>query len=355
MSKQLTISLIAALMPFAAVHAQTIDSSASGKAGRTDAKNLKMTQPPGAIGRAERKVKLNNRSIDNGFKEWWDGFSTGPELASPFTSSRVALASHAVKPQSAVGTLSRRQPDGLWYECTATLIRPGIVITTAHCVTDKKPNSIYSDFHFSPGWHYVDNSSQHPHGGWAGKRVYFSKNYIEKKDLEADAADIAVVVLEDKGGRRAGDSAGYLNLRALTEKELAGQMRYTFTTSIGYPFNLDNGERAYRNDASTEAVGFNKKSLAWGTVSANTSNFLVTGDEGQFGASGGPIILNWKIEPKNTGIAAPDSVPNQVVAIKVFGYPDFSVAISFSALVTAETISLVEKACKDFPVACRTK
>jgi V8-like Glu-specific endopeptidase len=355
MSKQLTISLIAALMPFAAVHAQTIDFSALGKAGRTDATNLKPTEPPRTNVRAERRFMQNNRSIDTAFQEWWEGFGPGPELASPFTTSRVAPASHAVKPQSAVGILTTRATDGVSEYCTASLIRPGVVITAAHCVTDKKPNGIHTEITFLPGWHYTENSSKVPHGKWTGKRVYFSKNYIEKKDYESEAADVAVVVLEDQGGRRAGDSAGYLNLRALTEKELAGQMQYTFITSTGYAANLDNGYRAYRNDASAEAVGFDKKTSAWGTVSSNTNNFLVTGNEGQFGVSGGPIVLNWKIEPKNTGAAAPDSVPNQVVGV----YTTFTIlkdmAVSFAALVNSETISLVEKACKDFPVACKTK
>lgn len=231
------------------------------------------------------------------------------------------------------------------YVCSASLIDRGLVVTAAHCVSEYGKNRMFSNWRFVPG--YRDGAT--PFGVWEAAKAYVLDAYptgtgpcdygVVCRD------DVALLVLKpntdpaDNKPYFAGDRTGWFAYASgPTSFTSSGA---THITQLGYPACLDNGGMMERNDAQ-------------GVISASNRNNTVFGSLMCDGASGGPWIANFGIEPTLT-----DTTPgtfaraNVVIGVTSWGANDKRVKQQgASPLLSTNIDVLVKAACKDYPNAC---
>jgi V8-like Glu-specific endopeptidase len=181
--------------------------------------------------------------------------------------------------------------------CTATLIRPSVVLTAAHCLEPfgTGGKGAAKAVEFTPGlWSGAPKAS--PYGTFKGSVFVVPKPWTLGTDT-ADVNgsrnnDVALVVLQKKDGKRAGDLAGTIKVGFNGAGFVPRwSQKIAQVTVLGYPSNLDGGNRMIRLDAPA-AVN------AW----SNAINYQFGSNMGG-GASGGPIIINFGAPPTLTGTA----------------------------------------------------
>ena len=158
----------------------------------------------------------------------------------PFSTARADLTptpTNEQYPYSAAGKLFFNKA-GQTYICSASLIKPGLVVTAAHCVAEFGNNSYYSDWEFHPGY----RNGISPFGAWTAARAYVLTSYLDGTDSCQQRGvvckdDIAILVLNPQNkqyvGKRTGWFAYAWNGAGFT------QQRITHVTQIGYPACLD--------------------------------------------------------------------------------------------------------------------
>ena len=133
------------------------------------------------------------------------------------------------------------------YLCSASLIKPGVVVTAAHCVANYGQSTFYS------GWQYVPsyNNGKAPYGKWTASSATILTAYYNGTDNCYQYGvicpdDVAVIVLNSKNGVYPGTNTGWLGY---------GWNGYSYNSSsqaqitqLGYPVDLDLGELEQRND-----------------------------------------------------------------------------------------------------------
>ncbi|MCP3395313.1 trypsin-like serine protease [Bradyrhizobium sp. CCGB12] len=260
----------------------------------------------------------------------------------PFSTARADLKPNATNdqyPYSAAGKLFFNE-SGESYICSASLIKPGLVITAAHCVAKFGSNQYYSDWEFHPG--YRDGIS--PFGKWTVKKAYVLKSYLDGSDSCKVAGvvcknDIAVLVLvaqrNSYPGKRTGWFAFAWNGGGFTPQ------RITHLTQLGYPACLDNAGYMQRNDSQ-------------GAVDSANSDNTIVGSLMCGGSSGGPWIMNFGVQPALTGTqfgSAP--TPNTIIGVTSWGSTNNAVKWMGASPFVAENVKkLVDAACNDYAPAC---
>lgn len=262
----------------------------------------------------------------------------------PFTTSRANIESMKAKngyPFTAVGRLFFNI-NGLTYVCSASMIKPGVVVTAAHCVSSFGTNTYYTDIRYIP----VYSNNIAPFGVWTAQLVGASPKYLNGTTTCAPTApgvvcedDVAVIVLNTKGGKFAGETTGYLGYgwdgAGFNDDNLA------LLTQLGYPVASDGGEIMQRTDSQA----FVDPSLAGNTV---------LGSEMQGGSSGGPWVADWGIAAKGAGLR-PQPVHNVVVGVTSWGYTDTRYKQQGAApFLSTNIVPLVTAACNAVPAACAT-
>ena len=164
------------------------------------------------------------------------------------------------------------------FVCSASLIKPGIVVTAAHCVANYGQSQFYSGWTFVPAY----NNGSAPYGTWtAASATILTKYYIGTDSCAQFGVicpdDVALLTLNPQSGSYAGNAAGWFGY---------GWDGYGFNassqaliTQLGYPVALDGGLLMERNDSQ----GFVAPSLSNNTIIGS----LMTG-----GSSGGPWLVN---------------------------------------------------------------
>lgn len=259
----------------------------------------------------------------------------------PFTTSRANIESMKFKksyPFTAVGRLFF-DIDGLTYVCSASMIQPGVVVTAAHCVSSFGTNTYYTNFQFVP----VYSQGVAPVGVWTAQYVAAPTKYLNGTTVCSPNGpgvvcedDVAVMVLNTKGGKFVGEATGYLGYgwdgAGFTKDNLA------LITQLGYPVASDGGEIMQRTDSQ-------------GFVDPDSAGNTVIGSEMQGGSSGGPWVADW-------GIAASGSLGNQpphnvVVGVTSWGYIDPRIKQQGAApFLSTNIVPLVSAACAAVPAAC---
>ena len=230
-------------------------------------------------------------------------------LNQPYTTSQVNARGDQTSsfyPYSAAGKLFFIK-EGSTYNCSASLIKPGIVVTAGHCVADFGKRQYYSNWQFVPAY---DNGSA-PYGVWAVKSATVLASYYNGTDSCAQSGivcqnDVAVLKLVAQSGRYPGASAGWFTY---------GWNGYGFNSGgqalinqLGYPLALDGGEYMERNDSQ-------------GTITGNLSNNTVIGSLMTAGSSGGPWLVNLGLPPSLSGTAfGSAALHNAVVGVTSRGY-----------------------------------
>lgn len=255
----------------------------------------------------------------------------------PYTTNRTNASGNATTryyPFSAAGRLLFNIGSSQ-YLCSASLIKPGVVVTAAHCVAGYGTKAYYSGWQFAPGY---DNGVA-PFGTSTVKQAWVLASYLNGTDPCYQRGvvctnDVAVLVLNTK----LGTSTGYLGYGTGGYSYVSNQ---ALITQLGYPVALDNAALQQRTDSQ-------------GYVSTSMSNNTVIGSLMTGGSSGGPWVVNLGMQPTLNGTTfglAPNR--NVVVGVTSWGYTSTAVKQQGASPFTSANIgALITSACTANPGSC---
>src|SRR3954469_4053737 len=215
-----------------------------------------------------------------------------------FTTSRVFPdAALTTYPYSAAGKLFFSDPKtGGNAVCSASVLRPRIIVTAGHCVshpsTVDSERYLYSNFQFIPAYNYGNG----PFGTWTPSHVLVTNTWYYSDGSVPNEQDVAMLVANDSDSHRLGDITGWLGFST-------GQLGKNHVTMLGYPCNLDNCEHMEETSSQSYQDG--------------GSNTVIYGSAMRGGSSGGPWIQDFGV--------APDGAPagllgnNYLVAVTSYG------------------------------------
>ena len=260
----------------------------------------------------------------------------------PFTTNRVNAAGDnttAYYPNRIAGKLFFNIGSST-YLCSASLIKPGIVVTAAHCVANFGQRQFYSNWQFVPAY----NNGSAPYGVWRAASATVLTAYYAGTDPCAQSGvicqdDVAVLTLQSQSGSYAGNRTGWYGY---------GWNGYGFNGSsqglidqLGYPVALDGGLLMQRNDSQ----GFKSSSFSNNTIIGS----LMTG-----GSSGGPWLVNLGVQPSLNGTSFGSAAQrNTVVGVTSWGYVNTAVKQQgASSFTSGNIVVLVNTVCSATPGAC---
>ena len=262
----------------------------------------------------------------------------------PYTTARVDNRpgnSSRHFPYAAAGKLYFKI-GGASYVCSGSLIKRGLVVTAAHCVTEFGGNW-YSDWGFAPA-QYESNT---PYTTWSAIDAYVMSSYKNGTEVCAVPGivcpnDVAVLVLDSKRYQGSwvypGQFTGWLGYGwdgyGFTSQDL------TLVNQLGYPVSHDNGYIMQR----TDSYGFTDPTL---------SNNTVWGGRQTGGSSGGPEVINLGIRGNLSVAPGTDAAENTVIGVTSWGYTDSAIKQQGASPFTSSNITvLVNAACGAYPDVC---
>ncbi|NOT56813.1 MAG: trypsin-like serine protease [Deltaproteobacteria bacterium] len=252
----------------------------------------------------------------------------------PFSTARADLftaATNTQYPYRASGKLFFNDGAGT-FVCSASLIKRGVVVTAAHCVSRFGQRRFYTNIRFVPGY----RNGVAPFGTWTGVPIVMTSYFAGTDSCSTPgivcANDVAVIRLTAQAAAFPGTRTGWYGY---------GFGGYGFTpsrinhiTQIGYPVCLDNGQLMERNDSH----GFTNLAQVNNTIIGS----LMCG-----GSSGGPWLVNFGIRPALTGTTSGSFAgSNVVVGTTSWGY--ISTAIKqqgASPFTSTNIVPLLNAAC----------
>lgn len=263
----------------------------------------------------------------------------------PFTTSRANIESMKGKlayPFTAVGRLFF-DIGSATYVCSASLIKPGVVVTAAHCVSQFGANTYYTNFKYVPAY----SNGVAPYGVWVPQGVAAPTKYLNGTTTCASFApgvvcedDMAVMVLTPKNGRYPGETTGYLGFG--WDGDGFNDANLALLTQFGYPVDSDGGEIMQRTDSQA-------------FVDPDSAGNTLLGSEQRGGSSGGPWVADWGIAAKVPKSLKPQPVHNLVVGVTSWGYTDPRYKQQGAApFLSSNIVPLVTAACTAVPAACAT-
>ncbi len=256
----------------------------------------------------------------------------------PFTTATQSDAS--LDPYRRAGKLFFSDNGGSFI-CSASMIKPGIAVTAAHCVSEFGKKRFYTGFRYVPAYREGDA----PFGEWAAQDVFIMTTYYTGKDKCATKGvvcenDVALLVLTPQGTSFAGNRTGWFGYAW-------GGYSYTknkqvLITQLGYPGALNNGQVMMRTDSQ-------------GAVDKKQSGNTIIGSLQTGGSSGGPWLANFGFAPSlSDGVkAGKDANRLVVVGTTSWGYTNQAVKEQGASPFTSDNIKvLIEDACKAYPGNC---
>ena len=219
------------------------------------------------------------------------------------------------------------------YVCSASLIKPGVIVTAAHCVANFGASQFYSNWRFAAAY----DGGVAPYGTATAKSARVMTAYYNGTDSCAQRGvvcqnDVAVIVLNSNIGASAGwygygwNGYSYVNNQA-------------HITQLGYPQSIDGGSWQERTDSQ-------------GYVSGSMSNNTVIGSAMTGGSSGGPWLVNLGMTGSGQ---SPGLAPNTnvVVGVTSWGYTASGIKEQGASPFTSNNIvPLVNAACSSYPGSC---
>jgi V8-like Glu-specific endopeptidase len=260
----------------------------------------------------------------------------------PFTTVRADLFNETTNtsyPYRATGKLFFDITRTGYSWCTASMIKPGVVVTAGHCVAEFGKKTFHSGWEFVPG--YSDGNA--PYGTWTVAQAYILTSYYAGTDSCAQsgvvcADDVAVLVLNQQKNVYVGNTVGWFGYwygGGFNSGGLAA------ITQLGYPGGLDSALYMERTDSQ-------------GYTSASNSNNHIIGSNQNEGSSGGPWVENFGLPSALTGEthgSFPES--NVIVGVTSWGSTSLTPKNQGASSFTSGNIqTLLNVACGAFPGAC---
>ncbi len=260
----------------------------------------------------------------------------------PFTTVRAdlfGLDTNANYPYRATGKLYFNITSTGYLWCTASMIKPGVVVTAGHCVAEFGKKTFHSGWEFMPGY----SNGTAPYGTWTVAEAYVLTSYFNGTDSCAQSGvvcedDVAVLVLNPQKGAYVGNTVGWFGYwygGGFTSGGLAQ------ITQLGYPGGLDSAHYMERTDSQ----GY--------TSSSNSNNHIIGSNENE-GSSGGPWVENFGLPAALTG-ETNGSFPqsNVIVGVTSWGSTSLNPKNDGASPFTSGNIqALLNAACGAVPGAC---
>jgi hypothetical protein len=229
------------------------------------------------------------------------------------------------------------------YQCSASLIKRGIVVTAAHCVAAFGKKQFYSNWQYVPAY----RNGTAPYGIWNAVSPRIMPSYYNGTDPCASGAsgvvcqnDVAVLTLVPQSGVYAGTRTGWFGYN--WDGYGYNPSKQALISQLGYPVALDGGLLMERTDSQ----GY--------VVSSWANNTLIGSLQAQ-GASGGPWLVNLGMPPSLSGTGFGTAAKhNTVVGVTSWGYTDDSIKqAGASPFLHTNIVRLVNAACKATSAACQ--
>ena len=243
-----------------------------------------------------------------------------------FTSSRlVPTNARLYYPYRTAGKLFFKKPGGGNFICSASVLRPRIILTAGHCVHKGSGggNGFYTRFLFVPAYH---NGSA-PYQAWNWRWVITTSQWATSNGSVPNRADFAIIELADRrfGSqiKKIGQVTGWLGYRtnALTPNH---------TKKLGFPGNHDNAQIMHQVDSQHFQNG------GQGTV--------LYGSDMKGGSSGGPWVENFGVKASGqTGGLRP--WPNRIVGVTSYGYVAVGPKVQGSSILNRDFLRILNAAC----------
>ena len=238
------------------------------------------------------------------------------------------------KPYSQSGKLFMDFGTGGFFVCSASVIRPGLVLTAAHCVHEfgQGAGGFAQQVFFQPARHNDDM----PFGTWRAESIIVPGVYLNGTDRCLPGAegivcenDIAILVMESQVSeegveQEVGDLVGryglYQNDQGYTafggDGDLAAHL-----TQIGYPSAGYTGVRMIQN----ESIAVQDAPFALGPDT--DYNQVIIGSNMTGGSSGGAWLHNFGKNEGYEGTPPVDDARNRVASVTSWGFVNDSIKI----------------------------
>ena len=261
----------------------------------------------------------------------------------PFTTARADLSSptNTMYPYRATGKLFFKNGNTT-YMCSASLIKKGLILTAAHCVSGYGTKTFYTNFQFIPGY----RNGVGPYGNWSASKVIVPTSYYTGTPNSSCISgvvckdDVALITVAAQSAKYPGTQTGYYGY---------GMNGYGYTTAgdthitqLGYPGTLDNGNYM----EITNSIGF---------ISTGYLNNTIIGSNMGGGSSGGPWIINFGYAPTLTGAGTPSGYSqNTVVGITSWAYTTNKDVMQMGAspFLSSNLGALITSACSNKYAGC---
>ncbi len=256
----------------------------------------------------------------------------------PFSSSRlVPLSADTVFPYRTVGKLFFTKPGEGDFVCSASVLRPRIVLTAGHCVhsgdLSGPNNGFFTNFRFVPA--FRDGSA--PFRTWTPTFIAVTGTWANGGAVVPNAADYAMLVMQDQSflvsdgpfgiprlvSRRIGDITGFLGFQ--TQSLIPNHAHL-----LGYPGNFDFGQKMHQ----VTAQSFRRIS----------PNCVLYGSDMRGGSSGGPWVQNFGVAAigQNGGL---NPGRNRVIGVTSFGFVSTDPKVQGSSIPDGRFVDLLNLVC----------
>ena len=270
----------------------------------------------------------NDRAFGSATQKW--PYSTARVAVEQLGATGIKNTPVSSRPYRLTGKLQMRF-GGDWFVCTASLIKPSVLITAAHCVHNfGLGNAGFAD---EVLWNPANTSDPTtttggPFGQFTALEWRIPSTYFDGTDTCQTGAsgvvcnnDLATVVLELRAGKTAqtvlGGTYGYgYNGFASIKSPTFGNATVSDISQLGYPVAFDKGFQMQRNNSFGKFIletGSNGKALKQTQLGS-----ALTG-----GSSGGPWLVNFGTRPVVAAAQASlgsESLSNIVVGVTSWGF-----------------------------------
>jgi V8-like Glu-specific endopeptidase len=215
------------------------------------------------------------------------------------------------------------------------MIKPGVVLTAGHCVHSGNGASTgwYNSFEFIPAYRRVGSKITQPYGDWTNwASATTTIDWFAGGGGVPNTGDWALIVFnKDANNNRIGDYTGWLGWGYPLQ---VGR----HNTILGYPANLDSAGQLHRVDAAVNDYG----SLNNGTY----------GSDMQGGSSGGPNVLNWRVDYTDTSTLPSENWGNIATSVVSWGYVSSTPKVQGGSQFNATFSNMLTTVCTNYAWAC---